>query len=109
MVEIEVNDKNFEKEVIEKSKDVPVLVDFWADWCGPCKILNPIMEKIAEEYDGRLIVAKADVEKTHKISDKYNVLSIPCIKIFKNGKVEDGFVGARPAEEIKEFIKENLA
>ena len=84
-MEIEVNENNFKKEVIEKSKNVPILVDFWAEWCMPCRILGPILEKLAEEHDGKLILVKLDVQENQRIAQEYNIRGIPCVKLFKNG------------------------
>lgn len=107
-MEVEVNDNNFEKEVIEKSKEVPIVVDFWAEWCPPCKILGPIMEKLAKEYDGKFILAKADVNQSNQKASKYEVMSIPNVKMFKNGTVVDEFVGALPESQVKEWLDKNI-
>ncbi len=107
-MEIEVSDENFEKEVVEKSKEIPVLADFWADWCGPCKILGPVLEKISKDYEGKIIVAKALTDENQKQAQKYGVMSIPSVKLFKDGEVIDEFVGAKSETDIKDFLNKNL-
>lgn len=107
-MEIEVTDENFETEVIEKSKTTPVLVDFWASWCGPCNVLAPVLKKIAVEYEGKLIVAKAETDKNPNQASKFGVMSIPSVKLFKNGEVVDEFVGAKPEDAVKEFLDSKL-
>lgn len=107
--EIEVNDGNFEKEVIEKSKNIPVVVDFWAEWCPPCKMLGPILEKLAKEYNGKFVLAKADLNKNQQKADQYNVRSIPNVKMFKNGNIIDEFIGAIPGEQVREWLNKNIS
>ena len=105
-MEIEVNDKNFEKEVLKS--DMPVLVDFWADWCMPCKMVAPIVKEIAEEYDGKIKVCKLNVDNAPATAGAYNVMSIPTLAIFKNGKIADTIVGLVAKEKIKAMIDKNL-
>ena len=107
-MEFEVNDGNFEKEIIEKSNEVPVVVDFWADWCPPCKILGPVLEKLAKDYDGKFVLAKADVNQSRQKATQYKVMSIPNVKMFKNGGVVDEFIGAIPEEQVKEWLDKNI-
>ncbi len=107
-MEIEVNDSNFEENVIKQSEKIPVLVDFWAEWCPPCKKLGPILEKLAGEYEGRIVIAKAKTDEAQAASQKYGVMSIPNIKLFKNGEIVDEFVGAYPEEDIRKFLDKNL-
>ncbi len=107
-MEIEVTDETFEKEVVEKSKELPVLADFWAEWCGPCRILGPTLEKISKEFEGKLIVAKALTDDNQSQAQKYGVMSIPSVKLFKEGKVVDEFVGAKSETDIKDFLDKNL-
>ena len=92
-IKINVNDSNFETDVIEKSKKVPVVVDFWATWCMPCLMLGPVIEKLAEEYNGKFILAKLNVDEARAISQRYSVMSIPTVKIFKDGEIADEFIG----------------
>ena len=106
--EIEVNDSNFEEEVIEKSKEIPVVVDFWAQWCRPCLMLGPILEKLAKENKGKFILAKVNVDEAPLSSQKYGIMSIPNVKLFKDGKIVDEFVGAYPETFVKEWLKKNL-
>ena len=108
-METDVTDANFEAEVIEKSKTTPVLVDFWASWCGPCQSLAPTLEKIATAYEGKLIVAKAETDKNETQSAKYGVMSIPAVKLFKNGEVVDEFTGAQAEDTIKQWLDKQLA
>jgi len=107
-VEVEVTDTDFEKEVIEKSKSVPVVVDFWATWCMPCNMLSPTLEKLAKEYKGKFILAKANVDDSRTAAQNYSIMSIPAVKMFKEGKVVDEFVGALPEEEVKSWLDKNL-
>ena len=106
--EIEVNDENFQEKVIEQSKKIPVVVDFWAPWCMPCLMLSPILEKLAKEYNGKFILAKANVDETRTYAQEYMVMSIPNVKLFKNGKVVDEFIGALPESSVRKWLDKNI-
>lgn len=106
--EIEINDNNFQEKVIEQSKKIPVVVDFWANWCTPCLMLSPILEKLAKEYNGKFILAKANVDEARQAAQQYNVMSIPAVKLFKNGEAVDEFVGAMPEPMVKEWLDKNI-
>ncbi len=105
---MDVTDNDFNEKVIEKSKEVPVVVDFWASWCMPCKILKPVLEKIAEEYQGKFVLAKVNVDDARKTSTEYGIMSIPSVKMFKEGEVVDEFMGAQPETKIKEWLNDNI-
>jgi len=107
-LEIKVNDENFEKEVIKKSFSVPVVVDFWATWCMPCLTLSPILEKLAKKFNGKFVLAKANVDETRAESTKYNISAIPAVKVFKNGKVTNEFLGALPEPTVEQWLNKNI-
>ena len=104
--QITFTDGNFEEEVINSS--IPVLVDFWAEWCAPCKMIAPTVDEIAKEFDGKLKVGKVDVDSNPKVSSKYQIRSIPSIVFFKNGKVTDQIVGAVPKVKIMSKVESIL-
>jgi putative thioredoxin len=95
---------SFEHDVINKSKEVPVLVDFWAEWCGPCKQVGPILEKLASTYNGAFILAKVDVDKEQQLAGYFQIKSIPTLMLLKDGKIVDGFPGVLSEVQIKEFL-----
>jgi thioredoxin 1 len=99
---IEINETNFEKEVL--SSDKPVLVDFWAPWCGSCKMLSPVIEEIASEYNGKAKVFKVNTDENMSLSTKFQITSIPCLILFKNGEVLQKIVGFRPKGDIEKLI-----
>jgi putative thioredoxin len=96
---------NFEADVLQKSLETPVLVDFWAEWCGPCKTLGPILEKLAGEYNGAFVLAKVDVDKEQELGAAFQVRSIPTVFLVKGGQLVDGFPGALPEGQLREFLK----
>ena len=98
MKPITITDENFETEVINSSE--PVLIDFWATWCGPCRMIAPIVEELAGEFNGKIKIGKLDVDNNQQTSIQYGVRSIPTLLIFKNGKVQDTIIGAVPKSNI---------
>ncbi len=103
---VHISDATFEEEVLKA--DVPVIIDFWAIWCGPCKMIAPIMEDIAEEYDGKVKVCKLDVDKNPNVAVKYGIRSIPTVLYFKNGEVADRIIGAYPKSHFVERLEKLL-
>jgi thioredoxin 1 len=104
---LEVTDANFGPEVLQS--ETPVLVDFWAEWCAPCRALAPIVKEIAEQYDERLVVAKLDVDASPATAASFSVRSIPTLLFFKDGKVVDSLVGAAPKAQLDQKVRSVLA
>ena len=102
----QITDDQFESEVIKSS--TPVLVDFWAEWCGPCKAIAPTLEEIAGDYDGRLKVVKVDVDENHQSATQYGIRSIPSLLLFKDGTEVDRIIGALPKQQLMEKIDGHL-
>jgi len=102
-MELILNDENFEKEIAEAK--LPVLVDFFAVWCGPCNALAPILEQVAKEMEGKIIVAKVNVDENPQVSQKFRIEKIPAVILFKQGRPESSFIGLSSAESIKSWIK----
>lgn len=100
----EVSEQDFQTEVIEKSKQVPVVVDFWAPWCGPCQVLKPILEKLAEEYQGQFFLAKINADENQSLSAQFGVRGIPSVKAVYNGEIINEFSGALPEPAVREFL-----
>jgi len=106
MAVLEVTDKNFEAEVLKS--DLPVLVDFWAEWCGPCKMIGPIVSEISEELDGKLKVAKVNVDDAQDLAGNYKIMSIPTLLLFKGGEAVEQIVGAVPKDQILEKVNTHI-
>jgi putative thioredoxin len=101
--------QTFEQDVIQRSNELPVVVDFWAVWCGPCRILGPAIEQEAGKREGKLVLAKVDVDAEQELAARYGIQSIPTVAVFRNGEIVNGFVGAFPAATIGAFFDELLA
>ncbi len=108
MAAIDVTDETFEAEVLEKSNEVPVVVDLWAEWCGPCKTLGPILERVIDATDGKVVLVKIDVDANPALSQAFKVQSIPAVYAMHHGKVVDGFMGAYPESAVQEFVDKLL-
>jgi thioredoxin 1 len=106
MKSLELTEETFEQEVLKAT--IPVLIDFWAAWCGPCKMIAPIVEELAIEYEGKLKIGKVDVDNHQKIAMQYGIRSIPTLLIFKGGKVVEQIVGAAPKKTLVEKLSKHL-
>ncbi|OGW97745.1 MAG: thioredoxin [Omnitrophica WOR_2 bacterium GWA2_45_18] len=103
---LKVTEKNFEKEVLEA--ELPVLVDFWAEWCGPCRMIGPIVDEISQDLTGKLKVVKVNVDEAQELAASYNIMSIPTLLLFKGGESVDQIVGAMSKDQLLERINPNL-
>lgn len=106
MAELVITKNNFENEVLKS--DVPVLLDFWASWCGPCRMLAPAIEEIAEEYEGKAKVGKINVDDEQELASAFGIASIPTVVVIKDGKIADNSVGYVPKEKLEEMLKAAL-
>jgi thioredoxin 1 len=104
---VDVTDKDFASEVLQS--DTPVLVDFWAEWCGPCRVLGPVIESLSEDYDGKVKVAKVDVDANQQIAMQFGIRSIPTVILFDKGQVVDTFIGVRPRSDYDTSLQKVVA
>ena len=107
MAELVITEQNFDEEVLRAKQ--PVLVDFWATWCGPCRMLAPVIEEIANEYEGKVKVGKVNVDDERELALQFGVNSIPTVMVFQKGEIKATYVGYRPKEEIEQLLKYNKA
>jgi len=105
---IEITDEEFHERVLKRSLKIAVVVDFWAPWCGPCKILSPLLEKLEKEYKNQFVLAKINVDENKEIAKTFGITSIPSVKMIRDGKVVAEFVGALPEEVVREWLDRNL-
>ena len=105
-MELTITAANFNEKVIRSDK--PVLLDFWASWCGPCRMVAPIVEKLAEDFEGKAVIGKVNVDEEQQLAETFKVMSIPSIFILKNGEVVEKIVGARPAEEFEKLLRKYI-
>ncbi len=105
---LDVTVETFQKEVVERSRRTPVLIDFWAPWCGPCKTLGPMLEKLAREFAGSFTLAKIDIDRNQELAEVFQIQSVPTVLLLKDGRLADGFAGALPEAQIRRFLEQHL-
>jgi len=105
----DVTEQSFDAAVLTRSRQVPVLVDFWAAWCGPCKMLMPVLQKLADEYGGKFFLAKVNTDVEQALANRYGVKSLPTVKLFKNGQVMDEFLGVQPEKAIRALLDRHIS
>ena len=103
MAELKITKNNFENEVL--NSDIPVFIDFWAAWCGPCRMMSPVIAELAEKYEGKAKICKVNVDEEPELAAAFKVMSIPMFAVIKNGQVTDSLIGARPKEDLEVLIK----
>lgn len=103
-----LNDNNFDEEVIKASQSKPVLVDFYAEWCGPCKMMMPVFDEIDSEIAGKAIIGKIDIDQSRVVVDNYSIMSVPTFIVFKNGQMVESFVGAQPKDALISAINKHI-